>query len=76
MSIKEIAQRIVQHDESFSCRIRNKLTQIEVRCSDWPNETILLLSPYYQSKIREGAFDEGDMEGLLAEVDRIKRFGI
>lgn len=76
MSIKEIARRIVQHDESFSCRIRPKLTQIELKCSLWPDETVRLLSPYYQAKIRGGTFDEGDLENVLIEVDRIKRFGV
>lgn len=76
VTLREVAQGIVSYDESFSCRIRPKLMQIEVRCSSWPDETTVLLSPYYQNKLREGTFCENDMDGVLAEIDRIKRFGI
>lgn len=76
MTLKEIAAQILTHDETFACKIQNKKTQILVKCNDWPDETVVLLSPYYQQRIADGLFDQNDMDAVLIEVDRIRRFGM
>ena len=76
MTLKDIARQVVQYDDTFSCKIQRNKNQILVTCNDWPDEVVTLLSPYYQDKIARQAFSQKDLEGILAEVDRIRLYGI
>lgn len=76
MTLKEIAAAVIEHDPTFACKIQKKKNQIVVTCTDWPDECVHLLSPYYQQLVLLGAFDEDDLAGLLTEVDRIRKYGM
>lgn len=76
MTLRKLADLIVQHDNTFACRIQTKKNQILVKCADWPDEVIILLSPYYQQRLTEGSFDQNDLEGIFAEIDRIRLYGM
>lgn len=76
MNLKEIAAAVVQYDSTFACRVQHKKNQIVVKCADWPDETVLLLSPYYQQRVFNGTFNKEDLENLFVEVDRIREYGM
>lgn len=76
MTLKHLADLIVQHDNTFACRVQHKKNQILVKCADWPDEVILLLSPYYQQRLSDGSFSQDDLEGIYAEIDRIRLYGM
>ena len=76
MTLKEIAEAVVQHDSSFACKIQRKKNQIIVTCADWPDECSVLLSPYYQQHVADGTFGQKELDGILVEVDRIRKYGM
>jgi hypothetical protein len=47
-----------------------------VQSSSWPEETVLLLSPFYQQKLKNETFTEDDLEAILIESDRIQEKGM
>lgn len=76
MNIKQVAQAVVDHDGRVSCKVLPKKNQILLRCTVWPEETVVLLSPHYQLRLAAGEFGAQDLDGVLIEVDRIIRFGM
>lgn len=75
MKLKDIAVAILAKYDDFTCKVQNKKNQIVVQSSLWPNETVHLLSPYYQEKLRNNEFTEKDLENVLVEADRIHTKG-
>ena len=75
MTLKEIASAIKDEYPQTSCRMKPKDSQIWLQTELWPDETFVLLSPYYQQRIKDGTFDSADLGGVFIEVDRIHRRG-
>ena len=76
MTLKQIADAIIQYDNTFACRIQHKKNQILVTCADWPDEVVVLLSPYYQRRLVDGCFSQNDLEEIFIEIDRIRLYGM
>lgn len=75
MTLKEIALAIKDEYPQTSCKLKPKSFQIWLQTELWPDETFVLLSPYYQQRIKDGTFGSADLDGVLIEVDRIQRWG-
>lgn len=75
MKLKEISQAITNHAPGISCKTQPRKHQIILHCEAFPEETIYLLSPYYQERLAKDEFDAKDMAAILIEVDRIMRYG-
>ena len=72
MKLKEISQAITNYAPGLSCKTQPRKHQIILQ---YEEETIYLLSPYYQERVANGEFNEADMAAILVEVDRIMRYG-
>lgn len=72
MKLKEIAAAVEHYAPEFTCKTQPRKHQIILQSKE---ETILLLSPYYQQRIAEDRFNEADLAAILVEVDRIIRYG-
>lgn len=72
MKLKEIAQTITNYSPGLSCKTQPRKHQIILQ---YEEETVYLLSPYYQERVANGEFNEADMAAILTEVDRIMRYG-
>ena len=75
MTLKEVVSAIKNEYPQISCKMKPKDFQIWLQTELWPDETFVLLSPYYQQRIKDGTFDSADLAGVLIEVDRIQRWG-
>ena len=75
MTLKEIAAAIKEEYPETTCVLKTKDAQIWLKSERWPDETFVLLSPYYQQRIKDGTFGPIDLSGILIEVDRIQRRG-
>ena len=75
MTLKEAALAIKNEYPMASCKLKPKEYQIWLQTELWPDETFVLLSPYYQQRIKDGTFCELDLRYVLIEVDRIQRWG-
>ena len=75
MKLKEISQAIVNYAQGLSCKTQPRKHQIILQYEGFPEETVYLLSPYYQERVANGDFNEADLAAILVEVDRIMLYG-
>lgn len=76
MKLKDIAVAVLARHNDFTCKVQHSKNQIVVQSSSWPEETVLLLSPFYQQKLKNETFTEDDLEAILIESDRIQEKGM
>lgn len=72
MKLKDIAQTVTNYAPGLSCKTQPRKHQIVLQ---YDEEVVYLLSPYYQERVANEKFNEGDMAAILVEVDRIMRYG-
>lgn len=76
MNIKDIAEAIIAIDQGLSCKVSNKHQQIKLFSESQPGEVKILLSPYYQKRLKENVFNNDDLEGVLEEVKTFMEQGV
>ena len=74
-TLRDIAKAVVQSDERVTCKIQTSKNQIIVKTTTFPDEVVVLLSPYYQDKLEKGTLNKEDIEALLVETQRIIKIG-
>lgn len=76
MNIKDVAQAITESYDGIECKVSVKHQQIKLKSAGEPGEVKILLSPYYQKKLKDGSFDAGDLGGVLEEVRTFVMYGL
>lgn len=74
-SLRDIANKLTEHDENLSCTCSYKNNQIVLQTQTFPEEVKYILSPYYQERIKNTEFNNRDMRGVIHEADHFVKYG-